>query len=121
VNAFNARTRISVEYNRNGLGNPPSKIKEMIYRVTQEALNNISKHADATNVAVQLDSQPNNVRLTIQDNGIGFELKSAKMEGMGLTIMAERALNVDAKLEIHSQIHEGTRLQIIWPVLKDQE
>lgn len=114
VNAFIARTRIPVAFERNCAQNPPPEIKEMFYRVVQEAFNNIAKHADAGAVQVQLDSQAGKTELVIQDDGIGFDLESAKTEGLGLGIMAERARNVGAQLEIHSQIQSGTRLQITW-------
>ena len=99
VNAFNARTRIPVEFERNCAQNPPPEIKEMFYRIAQEAFNNIAKHAEATAVQVQLDSRAGRTELVIQDDGIGFDLELAQTEGLGLGIMAERARNVGAQLD----------------------
>ena len=114
VNAFNARTRLPVTFESTCIHNPPTEIKEMMYRLVQEAFNNISKHADASEVRVGLDCQDGKVILEIKDNGIGFDLDVAKREGLGLGIMAERVRNVGAQLEVHSQIGKGTKLKIIW-------
>jgi len=114
INAFTARARLPVEFNQNCKENPPFDVKEMFYRITQEALNNIAKHADATTVTVWLDCHPGTVELIIQDDGVGFDLEAAKTEGLGLGIMQERAQNAGAQLEIHSQIDDGTKLRIFW-------
>lgn len=114
VNAFIARTRLPVEFDCNCKYNPPTEVKEMFYRIAQEALNNIAKHADATQVMVKLNCQKGETELTVQDDGVGFDLKSAQSEGLGLSIMEERARNLGARYEMHSRIHEGTRLSIFW-------
>jgi signal transduction histidine kinase/predicted hydrocarbon binding protein len=114
VNAFNARTRVPVDFDCNCTQNPPPEVKEMIYRIVQEVFNNISKHAEANHVMVRLVSQENRTELIIHDDGIGFDLEIAQSEGLGLGIMTERAFNVGARLEISSQIGQGTRLQLIW-------
>jgi signal transduction histidine kinase len=121
VNAFSARTRLSVSYERNCEGNSPPEVKEMFYRITQEAFNNIAKHADASQVSVKLDSHAEQVELVIQDDGNGFDLEEGMTEGLGLGIMQERARNVGAQLEIYSQIHAGTRLRIFWQRANDKE
>ncbi len=121
INAFIARTRISVDFERNCEQNPPPEIKEMFYRVAQEAFNNIAKHAEATKVKVQLESRTGRTELRVQDDGIGFDPDSSKIEGLGLSIMLERVQNVGARLSIDSQIHKGTRLQITWQKPSDKE
>ena len=114
VNAFIARTRLQVNYEKNCQVNPPTEVKEIFYRITQEALNNIAKHADASTTQIRLDCDPGNVLLVIEDDGIGFNMESAATEGLGLNIMAERAAAVGAQLTIDSQIGKGTRLKINW-------
>jgi signal transduction histidine kinase/predicted hydrocarbon binding protein len=114
VNAFIARARIPVEFERNCAQNPPPEIKEMFYRVAQETFNNIAKHAEATAVKVQFESRSDRTELVIQDDGLGFESELAQTEGLGLGIMAERARNVGAQLTIDSQVGQGTRLQVTW-------
>jgi signal transduction histidine kinase len=114
VNAFTARTRIPVTYTRGCTQNPTPDIKEMFYRIVQEAFNNITKHAEATTVQVHLDCQPGCAGLVIQDDGLGFDPAVAQTEGLGLGIMAERARNLGAQFTINSQIAQGTRLQVTW-------
>lgn len=114
VNAFSARTRLSVEYKRSCTHNPPPEIKDAFYRIAQETFNNIAKHAEATRVSVTLTCDPARAELTIKDDGIGFDPLSIQHEGLGLKIMAERARNVGAKLDIHSQVHAGATLRVYW-------
>jgi signal transduction histidine kinase len=115
VNAFSARTRLAVAYQRHGAHNPPPEIKDAFYRIAQEAFNNIAKHAEAIRVGVTLMSDPAHVELTIQDDGVGFDPHFAEHEGLGLGIMQERARNVGARLEIASRLRSGTRLLLSWP------
>lgn len=121
VNAFIARTRLSVTYERNCTHNPPPEIKEAFYRILQETFNNIAKHADATNVSVQLVCLPEKVELLVQDDGIGFDPQSTNHEGLGLDIMHERARSVGALLEISSQVRNGTRLMLSWQNLNQEK
>ncbi|MBE0669218.1 MAG: GAF domain-containing protein [Anaerolineales bacterium] len=114
VNAFIARTRLSVEYKRSCTHNPPPEIKDAFYRIAQEALSNIAKHAEASQVNVDLNCDPKQVGLKIQDNGMGFDPLASDHEGLGLKIMQERARNVGAKLEIHSQLQAGATLRLDW-------
>lgn len=114
VNAFSARTRILVEYERNCVHNPPVDVKEAFYRVAQEALNNINKHAEATLVKIRLDCYPDWGELLIQDNGIGFDSQSPTHEGLGIGIMNERARSTGSQIEIRSRLHGGTSLRISW-------
>jgi signal transduction histidine kinase len=114
VNAFTARTRIPVTYERTCIHNPPPEIKEMFYRIVQEAFNNIAKHAEAAAVRVQLDCQVGRTEIIIQDDGIGFDLTATQKEGLGLGIMRERARSAGASLEITSRFDEGTCLHILW-------
>jgi signal transduction histidine kinase len=105
---------LPVEFDRNCKHNQPTEVKEMFYRIAQEAFNNIAKHADATAVMVMLDCQQGKTELIIQDDGIGLDLEAAMTEGLGLGIMSERARSVGAQFEISSRICEGTRLHILW-------
>jgi signal transduction histidine kinase len=85
--------------------------------VTQEALNNIRKHADATSVQVNLKSQGEHAVITISDNGRGFD-KSQPASGHGLSIMAERVTSVGGQLALQSQPGTGTIIQIEFPTGK---
>lgn len=114
VNAFIARTRLTVTYDRNGTHNPPPEIKEVFYRILQEAFNNIAKHAEAATVTVRLDCLPEMAALLVQDDGIGFDPNETDHEGLGLGIMRERAHAVGAQLEISSQARGGVNLRLVW-------
>ncbi len=114
LNALSARTRLSVEYKRNCVHNPPLEIKDAFYRIAQEAFNNIAKHAEASQISVELHCEPKQTTLMIQDNGVGFEPSLSEHEGMGLKIMQERARNIGATLEIRSRAQAGVRLRIQW-------
>jgi signal transduction histidine kinase len=114
VNALVARSRLTVQYERSALHNPPVEVKEAFYRIAQEAFNNIAKHAEASQVTVKLDCQPDWAELRIEDDGVGFDASLPAHEGLGLGIMRERARSVEAQLEISSQVRGGTRLRLTW-------
>jgi len=121
VNAFIARARIPVEYERHCQHNPPVEIKEAFYRTAQEALNNIAKHAEAAQVAIRLDCLPDKTELAILDDGIGFDTQATEHKGLGLGIMYERARSANARLEITSQLGRGTRLRLTWTPKQEKE
>lgn len=118
ANAFTGRTRIPAALTLEGLVDPPAKVKEVYYRVAQEALNNINKHAEATQVSIHLHRSEQQVQMEIRDNGTGFDLLSVLPDHMGLGIMQERAGTISAKLEIQSDLGVGTNIELIW---KDEE
>jgi signal transduction histidine kinase len=82
-----------------------------LLRVVQEALNNVRKHADATLVRVEGQTDANGLRLTITDNGRGFD-PSEPSSGYGLISMRERAAIIGASIEIDSRPQDGTRVEI---------
>lgn len=114
VNAFIARTRLQVRFERSVSHNPPVEVKEAFYRIAQEAFNNIARHAEAAQVRVRLDGEPGKMDLTIQDDGVGFDAQTLEHEGLGLGIMRERARSIGARLEVVSRPGRGTRLHLNW-------
>jgi len=82
--------------------------------VAQEALNNIAKHADASEVSLDFVQNNGQARLTIADNGRGFDPAAVSTEGLGLNIMQERAAASGAQLNIDSRPSEGTKLIMVW-------
>jgi PAS domain S-box-containing protein len=113
-NAFTGRTRIPLTLNIEGVTDPPLEVKVVIYRVVQESLNNINKHAQASQVFIDLHRSENRIQLEIRDDGCGFDLGSASPESLGLGIMRERAESIGAHLLIHSEIGAGTHTELIW-------
>src|SRR5262249_22790006 len=91
---------------------PPS-VRIAFYRIAQEALNNVVKHARATQIRVILKGEANLVKLIIQDNGGGLE-SDEKRNGLGLTIMAERAEEIGADFTIDSHPDSGTCICVTW-------
>jgi len=92
----------------------PADVQVVFYRVAQEALNNIQKHAAANEVSVTLRYQPRPVTLIISDNGIGFDPDSVSSEHLGLNIMCERVAAIGGKCRIESEIGQGTQIIITW-------
>jgi signal transduction histidine kinase len=86
----------------------PLQHQTAIYRIVQEALNNIANHANATQVEIRLQRRENIIELLISDNGIGFDTTLQSEDQLGLNIMQERAHEIGAHLEINSQHNEGT-------------
>jgi len=84
-----------------------------LYRITQEALNNIVKHSQATKVEIVFRSNRKLAGVTIQDNGRGFDTQNTK-DGMGLHTMRERAHHIGATFEVRSVRGEGTMVSVTW-------
>ena len=94
----------------------PSNIELNAYRIVQEALTNIKKHANAYIVRVLLSSDcDGNIRILIENDGKGFDqskIYSSEGEHLGLTIMKERAKHLGGELRIESEPDEGTRVEL---------
>ncbi|HTE27856.1 PAS domain S-box protein [Flavitalea sp.] len=86
--------------------------KQALYRIVQEQLNNILKHADASNVNIVLNTEGEKIFLFIEDNGKGFNVKNVQ-KGVGITNMMSRAEVFNGKLEIDSLPGQGCRLKVI--------
>ncbi len=95
----------------------PPEIGIAIYRITQEALTNIRKHAAATEVRIQLSDTETRLILTIQDNGAGFKLDQ-NTTGFGLQSMRDRTLALGGRFEIQSAPVSGCRITADFPLLK---
>jgi len=113
-NAFSARTRIPVNISQDGEAGMPLNVKEVFYRVGQEALNNIGKHAGATKVDIRLYLKDGQTHMEIQDDGCGFDTSTLSAESLGLKIMAERVESIKGKLKIESTVGKGTAIQLSW-------
>ena len=89
-----------------------SESESHLYRIVQEALNNVSKHAAARHVSVLLEHNDGEVRLIIEDDGRGFDAEQAAAglnhRGMGLTSMQERAALIGGRVEFESAPGQGT-------------
>lgn len=95
------------------------EVETNFYRIAQEALNNINKHAEAKNVEIMLEKRGNLIVLIIQDDGKGFNAKDKKMRGKGIGLigMQERAELIKGNLEIESAPGAGTTIFVRVPLL----
>jgi two-component system nitrate/nitrite sensor histidine kinase NarX len=114
VNSFIGRTNIPANLNLVGKGNLPAEVQVAIYRICQEALNNIAKHARASKVEVNLNQEETAIELRILDDGLGFDLGQALSGHYGLSMMRERAEAVGAVFSIKSRPGHGTELHVKW-------
>jgi signal transduction histidine kinase len=96
----------------------PPKVETNLYRIMQEALNNIHKHAGARSVQITLESRGDETVLVISDDGKGFNVrnKTKRSSGLGLTGMKERAALIGADLEIESSPRRGTTIYVKVPM-----
>jgi PAS domain S-box-containing protein len=113
-NAFTGRTNIPARVTVLGQGVLPAEVQVAIYRVCQEALNNVAKHARASLVEINLEHEENAIELSIRDDGQGFDSEQTTSGHYGLSMMQERAEGVGARLSITSQPGQGTELTIHW-------
>lgn len=98
---------------------PPSSVRTAIYRITQEAMNNTIKHAQAKSAAISLHCTQEQIELMIEDDGRGFDAQTPG-KGLGLISMRERAEAIGAEFEIHSRIGQGTRICLKWRPAEDE-
>lgn len=112
--AMEARTPTSIAVTVTGDRELPDEVQVALYRIAQEALNNVVKHAQADEATVGLSHEADRTVLWIQDDGRGFEPSAVESGGMGLENMNERARGIGAELVLRSQPGEGTEVRVIW-------
>ena len=93
----------------------PLGIEEVLYRISQEALHNVVKHAAARQVTVSIDRPSSGVRLRIVDDGKGFEAGSVPDGHLGLAGMRARAAKIGASFEVTSRARVGTTIEVTVP------
>ena len=114
ADSVTGRARVPVELEIEGACKFPVEVKIALYRIAQEALNNIAKHSGASQANVRLICGSNEVVLEVTDNGKGFDLENARLGSLGLGIMRERAGKIGASVDIDSRPGNGTRVAVIW-------
>jgi signal transduction histidine kinase len=125
LNGLMSQTRLKVVLNLAGNHVIPENVRYVLFRITKEALNNIIKHANASTVTVnRQDILPisgkrgveklSGLKLSIKDDGIGFNPKVIPGGLHGLAIMKERAKSIGATLSIRSKPEKGTEIIIFW-------
>ncbi len=114
IDAATGKSGIPISLTIEGLRKLPADVQIVFYRVAQEALNNIQKHAEATEVSVELSYKIDFVGLVIKDNGVGFNPNTISAEHLGLSIICERAEAIEAECTIDSEVDRGTQVTVIW-------
>jgi signal transduction histidine kinase len=94
----------------------PAEVEEHLYRIVSEALHNVVKHAGAANASVTVSCQGGDVRVTVRDDGSGFDPKVDHTGHLGLSNMAERSSIIGADLTVTSTPGFGTTLVVVLPV-----
>jgi PAS domain S-box-containing protein len=119
IDNFSNRTNIKVDLKTKRLkGRFPSEIETTFYRILQEALTNVAKHAQATEVTIQLARENDSLTLSVEDNGKGFGPRGITFskEGLGLFSIKERIKLLNGEFEISSKANKGTRLNVRIPL-----
>lgn len=120
-NSFTGRTNIPASVTVEGQGVLPADVQVAIYRLCQEALSNVAKHARASGVEIFLKQDETSIELNISDNGKGFDADHVISGHYGLSMMRERAEAVGARLSITSRPGNGTQLIIYWKSVNKKE
>ena len=118
---FAKRTELSIDYSGVELPPMPEEVKICLYRFVQEALTNVAKHAAASQVSVALRHSEGTIRLSVEDDGRGFDAESRLSAvgwplGVGLEGMQERVESLGGRLELCSRPGEGTRTTAYIPL-----
>lgn len=125
---FTNRTNIAIELSEEGFEQQqrlPPTLETALYRIIQEALTNVARHADASRVLIRLTVTTKAVTTTISDDGRGFEPPTSALEpntrGIGLLGMSERAKLLGGSCHTDSTVGRGTQIDIFLPLHHDQE
>ncbi|MCE4957652.1 GAF domain-containing sensor histidine kinase [Macrococcoides caseolyticum] len=105
-----------VDINVTGLLNLESRLEHTMFRIIQEAMNNVKKHAATDKMNIHFKQSDNQIYMQIQDEGKGFIVNAAKtLPTHGLKNIVQRASEVGAEVMIHSQINQGTQIEFYYP------
>lgn len=106
-----------VTFETTGAARPlPTRIEIGVYRIAQEALTNVTRHAHATRAHLELTMTPETLRCVVDDNGRGFDPASIPADRYGVRGMSERARLLGGELQVASAPSEGTRVEVIIPL-----
>lgn len=112
--SITGRARVPVTVELEGECELHADVKIALYRIAQEALNNIAKHANADQALISFECLSDRVILSIQDDGCGIDPDVVAPDSLGLGIMRERAETVGASLEVISRQDQGTQIKVTW-------
>ncbi|MEO8338501.1 MAG: PAS domain S-box protein, partial [Nitrospirota bacterium] len=116
VEDFTARSHIQGSFgHKNIFAAVPQEVATCLYRVTQESLSNVARHAEATQVDVELTGFLSELIVTITDNGVGFDSEQSRngSHSLGLLGMKERVALVHGDLQVVSSVGKGTKVKVV--------
>lgn len=116
---FSRRWPIKTKFTGGRLGRLPAEAELALYRIVQEALSNVAKHAEASRVEVRLTRTGGRLRLMIEDDGNGFDveaIRGSRESGLGLFGMEERLALIGGILKVESTVGGGTRVSADVPL-----
>jgi signal transduction histidine kinase len=123
ADGFSARTGIDVDFQSNYAGRLPDETETHLFRIAQEALTNIARHAAAKHVRVRLESNSGNICLSIQDDGKGLPptpppamATARRPASLGMSGMRARARSAGGDLTVHSRPGEGVLIEVRLPL-----
>ncbi|MBE0481216.1 MAG: sensor histidine kinase [Dehalococcoidia bacterium] len=111
---FSEKSGINAAFNDGGIPPLTPQMNLALYRITQEALTNVIRHASASEVRINLSSKDGNIVLRIEDNGTGFDTKNQR-QTTGLQAMRERASSLGGNLSVQSNPGSGTCISATFP------
>jgi two-component system nitrate/nitrite sensor histidine kinase NarX len=113
--AMTSRTQVPIDLTIEGNCLLSPDVQIALYRIAQEALNNVAKYSRASQTSVQVYCDPTQAELRIRDNGCGFDPADILPDQFGVKIMHERVDAIGARLQIDSQPGHGTEVVVRWP------
>ena len=119
VQDFSHRWPVKAKFTGGRLGRLPLDVELVLYRIVQEALSNVAKHANASGVEARLTRRGRSLRLVIEDDGCGFDVEAAKSSrgsGLGLFGMEERLALIGGSVLVESAVGRGTRISVEAPL-----
>ena len=125
ADSFSARTGTETSFSSNFSGRLPDETETHLFRIAQEALTNVARHAGSKRVEVKLESQGGEIRLTVRDDGRGMKLErtpvapqtgAGRPAAMGMVGMRARARSAGGDLTVHSREGEGVLIEVRVPI-----
>jgi len=113
---FSRRTGASVQLELQGdLADLPDRHRTYLYRIVQEGLTNCARHAQAKNIWVRVREAQDQLAVTVEDDGVGFNENDRTAQGLGLLGMTERVRELSGQIKIDSALGKGTRVSVVLP------
>lgn len=120
VETFKEQSGVDIRFISSGLEQRlESYLEVLIFRAIQELLGNVVRHSQATQIKLQIDASETEVRVSVEDNGKGFDVETVgERGGMGLKVIRDRAVMLGGDVQIHSVIGQGTHITFQIPATK---